>query len=588
MPQRRFRKLGLFYFLALGCIALTISLSQLFIQTYIESQKFDSRTINIAGRQRMLSQKLSKTALLIHEKKGIDDDFTAEFEADLSLWVKSHKGLKSGSKELELNSDLSPEISRLFDAIEPHFQQVRRSSESILASRKSGNDDFERHLKSLLESEGAFLKGMNDIVFQFDKEASLKVAELQRLEYLLYFVSLLIILLELMFIFRPLARRIQLTMNELEESEKSSKELAGELSRLYEELGKSYQDLESVNVTPQSQVILTRLSIIGDFLYFSEELKSILGLGVKHPKNLKELMLGAGYREDFVTDLLSHLSDGRTWSGEVKLTTQEGDFCWIESYLVPVEGGREIKFIGRDVTELKEAKMVSREINKERIDKIVKEQNFRSSLILQGQEEERKRLSQELHDGVGQMLSAMKLSLESISPSDAKHMKARLNDAKDLMKSIIREVRRVSFNLTPSSLDDFGLVPAIKKFCEEINTYSKPEVSFVNETNFINRLDTHIETSLYRIVQEAVNNALKYARASRINVKFSHSIEELRIEINDDGDGFDLNNMEESKAGHGLFNMKERAAYIGSELQVKSAPEAGTQIIINLSLREHD
>jgi len=210
---------------------------------------------------------------------------------------------------------------------------------------------------------------------------------------------------------------------------------------------------------------------------------------------------------------------------------------------------------------------------------------------LEGQEEERKRLSRELHDGVGQMLSAMNLLLESLMPS-SKPMQMRLHDAKDLMKSIIKEVRRVSFNLTPSSLDDFGLIPAINKFCHEINSVTKSDVKFINETSFINRLDSSVETNLYRIIQEAVNNALKYAKAQNIEVIFSHDINSLKISIRDDGNGFDQGRLESSghfeKAGHGVFNMKERAAYIGGILKLDSKLGKGTNILITLSLDKND
>ncbi|MAX23682.1 MAG: histidine kinase, partial [Phycisphaeraceae bacterium] len=177
------------------------------------------------------------------------------------------------------------------------------------------------------------------------------------------------------------------------------------------------------------------------------------------------------------------------------------------------------------------------------------------------------------------------------SPS-SKPMKIRLEDAKDLMKSIIQEVRRVSFNLTPSSLEDFGLVPAINKFCEEINAVTKSNVKFINETRFINRLDSHIETNLYRIIQEGVNNALKYSKASNITVNFSHTINSLNILIEDDGKGFDYSRVENSghfeKAGHGIFNMKERTDYIGGIFKLETALNQGTKIFITLSLDKND
>jgi len=281
----------------------------------------------------------------------------------------------------------------------------------------------------------------------------------------------------------------------------------------------------------------------------------------------------------------------QNWTGELKLTNEPGDFCWLEAYLVPTLTNSEVKLIARDITKLKEAKLRFRELNRERIEKSTMDQKYRSALILEGQEEERKRLSRELHDGVGQMLSAMKLLLESLTASSAP-MKKRLQDGKSLMKSIIQEVRRVSFNLTPTSLDDFGLVPALKKFCDEINAVTKPQITFSDKTAFINRFNVRTERNLYRIVQESVNNALKYAKADEISVELWHTVTTLYIAVEDNGLGFDLEHLESSgyfgEAGHGIFNMRERASYIGGDLSIETAPGKGTKVLLTLALDKND
>lgn len=593
MLDDKFRRLGLFYFLALGCIALTITLSQAFIQSFIGSQQYDSRTINIAGRQRMLSQKITKDVLVITQQiSTVSRESIDQLENDLDLWEASHEGLQLGDEELGLEGNNSQRIKELFHEISFEYQQIRSNSRQLIDKARSGDFAINKEASAILSAEDSFLKGMNDVVFQYDLEASLRVARLKRLEYFLYGISLLIVLLEILFIFMPLARKIRANMRELEQSEKKSKLMASELSQLYEELEKSYQDLEAVSLEPESPSIFARMDKKGRFIFVSDHFMIMLEYPKsRFPKNLEKLLTGSGYKKDFSKNILQQVSQGRSWSGQLRLLTDEGDFCWIEGYLVPVGDQSDIKFVAHDVTEIKEARMKSREITKERIDKMVQEQSYRSSLILQGQEEERKRLSQELHDGVGQMLSAMKLSLEAISPSDSRHMRARLDESRDLMKSIIREIRRVSFNLTPSSLDDFGLVAAVKKFCDDIDRFSTTKVAFHNHTNFVNRLVGTIETSLYRIIQEAVNNALKYADAKNIDVTFEHKLDDLTITIADNGKGFspeEVNDESNSSPGHGLFNMRERASFIGGKLKVTSRPKEGTQIHIKLALKEYD
>lgn len=595
MPKSRFRKLGLFYLAALGGIALSIIVSQFLIQSYIRLQQDDSRVINVAGRQRMLSQKISKIALQIATYDyNRAEDLSSELNEAVALWKKSHNGLLHGDSSLALSGANSDTVEVMFKAIEPHYRTIVHNAELLIAYIRNNSPPYDSiqirdYVDQIIAHEAAFLSGMDKIVFQYDDEAQEKVNELRHTEIVLFVISLIIILLELLFIFRPIARSVQQTVTELMESEGSAKKMASELSKLYEELGKSYQDLEAVNIEPGTPTVFASIAPDGQFTYFSSQFREVMEYEEETPPDsIQELLRQNGYREDFIHDLLKLLRENKNWSGEIKLTTEPGDFCWLETFLIPVNKGHEIKIIARDVTEFKEAQIRSQEINRERVEKSVKEQNYRSQLILEGQEEERKRLSRELHDGVGQMLSAMKLQLESITPSSSQLMKTRLKDSLDLMKSIIQEVRRVSFNLTPSSLDDFGLVPAVKKFCDEINAVTKTNVEFQNETKFINRLDSRVETNLYRIIQEAVNNALKYAKASNISVKFSHNINSLNIVVEDDGKGFDFERVSSSghfeKAGHGIFNMKERTAFIGGVFKLETELGKGTRIYITLSL----
>ena len=289
-------------------------------------------------------------------------------------------------------------------------------------------------------------------------------------------------------------------------------------------------------------------------------------------------------------DTLIH--NNKSWSGEINVENTDGDIIWLDLVLQPVpaakSGDQNILIIGRDVTDIREAKQRSREINKEMIDKRVKEQQYRSALILEGQEEERKRIAQEIHDGIGQLLTGLKLNLEGIQPSSSPHMRQRMSDTKHLMKTVIKEVRRVSFNLAPSSLVDFGIVPAMKKISQEITALTETDVIFENNTGFINRLDKNIETNLYRIVQEAVNNSIKYASAGQIKIILEHNPKELIIKVSDDGKGFEIERLEKAghfgASGHGIFNMKERAAYISAKLDVKTAIGEGTTISITVPL----
>jgi len=592
MIKPRFRRLEYLYLVALGCIALAIIISQSLIQTSINRQSDDARVINVAGRQRMLSQKITKVALKISQEEKKVDQNKQELREALSLWKKSHEGLLNGDSTLGLSGQNSDKITSMFGEIEPHFESIYTNANLLINSSNLQTEEFSKALDAILTNEVAFLEQMDSIVFQYDTEARAKVSQLKKTERYLFIGSILIIFLELLFVFRPLAKNIRNTVDELQKSEESSKKMTQELSKLYEELGRSYQDLEAVNVTPESPSLYAKMDLEGKFYYYDDRFLKVMEYEENAPPpDFQTLLFTSGYKSDFIESLFDFLKKGRNWFGEIRLYTEPGDLCWLETFIVPTGLNSEVKIIARDITEFKEAKLKSREINRERIEKSVKEQQFRSALILEGQEEERKRLSRELHDGVGQMLSAMKLQIETFTTS-SRPMKMRLEDTKSLMKSIIQEVRRVSFNLTPSSLDDFGLVPAMDKFCQGIDQITKAKVTFKNETRFINRLDSKVETNLYRIVQEAVNNAIKYSKASTIDVEISHDINNLNIYIIDDGKGFDYNRISNSghfeSPGHGIFNMKERTSYVGGEFQLHTAPGNGTKIHITLSLDKND
>ena len=594
--HRKFDKLGLFYILALSAIALSIIISQFVVQRYIGSQQDDSRTINVAGRQRMLSQKISKLALQIGQQNNIDSArvYAKQLRDALNLWTSSHQALLQGDTAMGITGKPSEQIKEQYESIMYEYQQIVTSAQKIDQLINDPNPDslkLKIEINNILSHESNFLEGMDAIVFEYDREANEKVDQLRNLEIILLIFSLLVILIELIFIFRPIARNVRRTVDELIDSEGKSIEMASELSRLYEELVKSYQDLESVSYVPETPLVYATMKASGDFLMLSSRFRNAMEWKKKNvPLSFVNLLKQNGYRDEFVIGLMDILDKGLPWTGEVKLTDAMGDFIWLELFIIPskINQNEDYKIIARNITDFKEAKIRSREINSAKIEQRVKEQQYRSVLILEGQEEERQRLGREIHDGLGQMLTALKLSLESLTPDNSIHTKKRLTDTKELLKSTLREVRRLAFNLTPTSLSDFGVVPAIRKFCQEITALSGVNVQFENSTRFVNRLESHIENNIYRIVQEAVNNAIKYAKTKEIKVSINHTPKELNISVQDHGSGFDYEKLKNSdyfqRSGHGIFNMKERTAFINGIFKLKTKPGSGTKIRISIPL----
>jgi signal transduction histidine kinase len=196
--------------------------------------------------------------------------------------------------------------------------------------------------------------------------------------------------------------------------------------------------------------------------------------------------------------------------------------------------------------------------------------------VIDGETQERTRLARDLHDGLGGMLSAVKLNLKGMQKSVVlEYADVQLFDkAMGMLDDSIRELRRVAHNMMPDSLSRFGLKPAIADFCGSI-----PIVKFIyfgDET----RLDQKLEVMIYRTVHELVNNALKHAEATRILVQIIQEPERIALTVEDNGRGFDL--AAETK-GTGLTNIRTRVASYNGSLVVDSKPGEGTEI--NAELR---
>ena len=212
------------------------------------------------------------------------------------------------------------------------------------------------------------------------------------------------------------------------------------------------------------------------------------------------------------------------------------------------------------------------------IERKVNEQKFRSILVLEGQEEERKRIAMNIHDGIGQMLTSLKFQMASIDLNKSSDAERKLDDINNLIREIIQEVRRVPFNLKPPVLSDYGLSAGLKHLVHEIDRLSKTTITFDNRSNFSKRLSSKVENNVFRIVQEALNNAIKYSGSEQVEVLMEYDESSLSISVKDYGCGFESKSVEVFNAdfGHGFLNMHERAAYINGTLSIESKKGIGT------------
>ena len=210
------KNLNVTYLIALTIIALTISISQFLVQRSISFGASDSRTINISGRQRMLSQKITKSALAMSQSKTQEEfeNRKKELRNSILLLSKSHEGLQFGDQSMNLvDVNNSDDILELFGLIAPYYEAIKSATGQILTVtyfQEAKNEEFDELLTNILANEPKFLEIMNKITFEYDSESSERVSSLSKIEYLLFGIALVLLMLEGLLIFRPAMKRIEL------------------------------------------------------------------------------------------------------------------------------------------------------------------------------------------------------------------------------------------------------------------------------------------------------------------------------------------------------------------------------------------
>jgi signal transduction histidine kinase len=204
-----------------------------------------------------------------------------------------------------------------------------------------------------------------------------------------------------------------------------------------------------------------------------------------------------------------------------------------------------------------------------------------SARLVEAQETERRALSRELHDEVGQSLSAVLIELRNISAGlstkTEQQLRDRVESIKGLVEGTIRVVRNMALLLRPSMLDDLGLVPALKWQAREVSKRTSMDVSVAAEL-ISDDLPDEYKTCIYRVVQEALHNCSNHAHARSVRIRVQHAQQWLTLSIQDDGTGFDTSQVK----GLGLLGIQERVARLGGHCTVQSTPGRGTILAVEL------
>jgi signal transduction histidine kinase len=305
------------------------------------------------------------------------------------------------------------------------------------------------------------------------------------------------------------------------------------------------------------------------------------------------LFPGSDLGDDWMDEIVEVVSEGQSWQGEVHYTGADNLNRWAEVIIMPIYNENdeidELMALASDITLQKQAERSMRKKNRAEVEKKINQQKFRSVLILEGQEEERKRIAMDIHDGIGQMLTSLKFQIESIDSRNDSVIDKKVGDIKHGIKDVIKEVRRVTFNLKPTVLGDYGLQAALNVFIQEIGKLTDIELVYRTEGDMTYRLPQKVENNIFRIVQEAINNSIKYSGAGKIEVMLQQTDNDFIITVTDEGKGFDEKIIEARdiniESGRGFFNMYERTEYVNGNLEIKSAPNQGTVVKLTVPMK---
>jgi PAS domain S-box-containing protein len=260
---------------------------------------------------------------------------------------------------------------------------------------------------------------------------------------------------------------------------------------------------------------------------------------------------------------------------------KDGSEFPVDIMLSPMEidtGGMVIAVV-RDITRRKEAESVVRNYA-ERL-------KFLSRRLMEVQEAERRHIARELHDEIGQVLTALKLTLELSVRVPPVESTASLHQAHALVNELMARARSLSLDLRPAMLDDLGLLPTLLWYIENFTARTRVRVNFKSSGLEGRRFAPEVETAAYRIAQEALTNVARHSEVDEATVRVWADDRTLTVQIEDQGKGFDLETVLSARDRSGLAGMRERAVLLGGQLLLNSRPGAGVRLTAELSVDDN-
>lgn len=264
---------------------------------------------------------------------------------------------------------------------------------------------------------------------------------------------------------------------------------------------------------------------------------------------------------------------GTVWQDEYRFRCKDGSYKTIfdRGYIMRDRNGLPYRLIGamQDVTD-------QRELQQQLVEEKLRHKNEMAQNVILAQEAERKKLGEELHDNINQLLSVIKLYIEN-ARTVPEHAEEMLRKSSEYLLKVIDEIRLLSRSLIPPMLRDIGLLEAIREMVKTIVEASKIQIHIQSDGFDETLLSESQKLMVYRIIQEQLNNVIRHSRASEVEIKLSNQNKEFRILVTDNGRGFD---QQHTKMGVGLNNIRNRLESTNGRMNVYSAPGKGCRLEI--------
>jgi signal transduction histidine kinase len=275
--------------------------------------------------------------------------------------------------------------------------------------------------------------------------------------------------------------------------------------------------------------------------------------------------------EDCPTHEIFEIQQSKHW----RRRNQDGSIYQVSDFpFTDFDGSRLVLEICVDITE--------QEQSQDRLNALNQELFALSQHLVDIQEAERNAIARELHDEAGQALTSIKVGLRllELHASDPQAVLKSTGDLQVQIEALMDSLHRLAANLRPASLDRIGLVPALRQHLEDLGRYNHLQVNF-EALNLEQRLPGSIETSLYRIIQEALTNIVRHASATQVSLLLERRNQRVVAVIEDNGRGFDPEQADNSRR-LGLLGMRERARMAGGQVTIESEPGSGTTVVVEI------